>query len=77
MQLFGLSINCIRGINRTALAIAMCLMGFYHETAPCIDEICTYIVQLRPICEFTCKAQDGYIHPKVSLGSLQRDGGTA
>ena len=77
MQLFGLSFNCIRGVNRTAFAIAIILYAFYHETCPSIDEVCTYIVQLRPICEFTAKSQEGWIHPKASLGSLQRDGGTA
>ena len=65
-QLHGYLVHCLKGKNRTALALLAILLAVYHETELSVDDAIEYLLQMRPVMDFA--VHDRFGSPVVCEG---------
>lgn len=68
-------INCLAGINRSTLFVAILLLCYY--TSATVMMVMNYLKKMRPCCEFVHHCKGGSMHPEERQGkpTANRAGG--
>ena len=59
-QLETLAVTCNDGVAKTALACAAPLLAFYEETKLTVEELLDYLIDLRPVFDFSSSTKALY-----------------